>query len=188
MYWLDAVGEVSLAGDELILTAGMCTDWFIDPATLERTANAPVLVDDIAGDFQLSARVEVDFAAMFDAGVLFVHHDADVYAKLCFELAPAGERTVVSVVTRSVSDDANGPAIQANDVWLRVSRIGDALAFHWSVDGALWHLLRYFRLMPGVQGLSVGFCAQSPTGQGCTARFSQIECTATTLGNVRDGG
>lgn len=185
--WLSSAGQASLLQGELAMAAGARTDWFFDPGTGESTSNAPVLCAKVLRDFQVAARVTVDFTAMFDAGVLFVHSSNDAYAKLCFELSPAGEHTVVSVVTRSVSDDANGPVIDGDDVWLRISRMGDALAFHWSSDGALWEMLRYFRLAEGAGALQVGFCAQSPTGEGCTARFSSIKWTSSTLANVRDG-
>jgi regulation of enolase protein 1 (concanavalin A-like superfamily) len=184
--WLDVSGSASLTAGELSMRAEANTDWFTDPATLERTSNAPVLVSAADDDFQLVALVNVDFAAMFDAGVLFVHQSDEVFAKLCFELSPAGERTVVSVVTRSASDDANGPVIDADQVWLRVSKIGPAFAFHWSLDGQQWEMLRYFRL-PDPAVTSVGFCAQSPTGDGCSVRFSEMSWTSTALANVRDG-
>lgn len=187
LFWLNRSGSASLTAGELLMRAEAHTDWFTDPATLQKIANAPVLAAGADGDFQVVALVKVEFSAMFDAGVLFVHQSSDVFAKLCFELSPAGERTVVSVVTRSVSDDANGPAINEGQVWLRVSKIGPAFAFHWSVNGQHWEMLRYFRLPDPNAETSVGFCAQSPTGDGCSVRFSEILWTPTTLSNVRDG-
>lgn len=46
--------------------------------------------------------------------------------------------------------------------------------------------MRHFRLeAPDVQ---VGFEVQSPLGEGCTARFSEIAFEQRTLADLRDGG
>src|SRR6266568_5251414 len=68
------------------------TDWFVDPsgATIP-VLNAPALVGDTAGDYTFTARVEVGFAADFDAGVLMLHASERVWAKLCFEYSPQRE-------------------------------------------------------------------------------------------------
>ncbi len=187
LQWLDSVGEASVVRGLLTMQAEPRSDWFVDPVTGHRTANAAVLCAELEGDGQVSALVAVDFAATFDAGVLFVHQGADDYAKLCFEVSPAGDRTVVSVVTREVSDDANGPAIEGDQVYLRVSKFGEAIAFHWSANGHYWNLQRYFQLRNPAAQTVIGFCAQSPTGEGCTAQFSEIGWTATSLIDTRDG-
>ena len=168
------------------LTAGACSDWFIDPATGEAKLNAEAQLEPVAGDFMLSARVEVDFAATFDAGVLAVRHDERTWAKLCFEYSPDREPMVVSVVTRGVSDDANSVALPGNGVWLRIARIGAAFAFHYSTDDERWNLVRHFAL--GTDGeLEAGFLAQSPTGDGCSATFTDVRFRAETLAGLRSG-
>jgi regulation of enolase protein 1 (concanavalin A-like superfamily) len=190
--WLAAVGDATVDDAVLTMTAGPMTDWFNDPTSAEtadpaRVANAPALVAAIDGDFQLSATVTVDFAATFDAGVLFVHHGADDWAKLCFEVDPTGQPMVVTVVTRGVSDDSNEPAVDGRTVHQRISRFGGALAFHYSLDGSTWKLSRLFALRSPTPELNVGFLAQSPTGAGCTARFSNVRFSRTTLLDARDG-
>ncbi len=183
--WLGAGGQATFAGD-LTMTAGPETDWFNDP-TGARLASAPALVFPAEGDCQLSARVSVDFQSTFDAGVLFVHQSEDDYAKLCLEYSPDFDPMVVSVVTRGTSDDANGPALGASSAHLRISRVGDMLAFHYSTDGDWWKLNRLFQLRDPGQPTSFGFFAQSPNGTGCTATFADISFTDTTLDDPRDG-
>jgi regulation of enolase protein 1 (concanavalin A-like superfamily) len=143
-----------------------------------------VLLGSVDGDYQLRARVTVAFASAFDAGVLMLHVDNRTWAKLCFEWSPDGEPMVVSVVTDGVSDDANAFVVDGDDVWLRVSRLGRAIAFHASRDGAKWTLIRHFALRGEPR---LGFEAQSPTGGGCTARFEQIQLSPTRLADLRDG-
>ncbi len=169
---------------------GPRTDIFIDPgsAGAESLLNAPTaLGEPPAGDYQLSARVTVDFAATFDAGVLLLWADERNWAKLCFEYSPAGQPMIVSVVNRGVSDDANAFDVAGNTVWLRIARIGDAYAFHASTDGLAWHLIRVFVLDASAPApVLVGLEAQSPTGEGCAVRFDEIRFAAERLADLRD--
>lgn len=180
----------------VVATAPGHTDLFVDPGGehtvgAESMLNAVTLLGDPpAGDFQLSARVGVDFVARFDAGVLLVWLDETHWAKLCFEQSPSGAPMVVSVVTRGTSDDANGFVVEGEQVWLRISRIGHVHAFHASLDGQVWELVRVFALgqgSDGVTGHRLGLEVQAPTGDGCTATFAQVRFTPTTLGDLRDG-
>ncbi|GAA3967013.1 DUF1349 domain-containing protein [Thermobifida alba] len=157
---------------------------FADPGGTARTANAPALLAELAGDFTLAARVGLDFRATYDAGVLFLHVDEDNHAKLCLELSPRGRPTIVSVVTRGgTSDDCNSFAVDG-DVRLRITRTGGAYAFHADTGDGFWHLVRYFAL-PG--RARVGFLAQSPTGEGQTVSFAEITHTTTPPEDLRGG-
>jgi regulation of enolase protein 1 (concanavalin A-like superfamily) len=166
------------------IAAGPRTDFFVDPGTGEVKANGEARLEPVEGDFVLSARVEVEFAATFDAGALLVWGDEGRWAKLAFELSPQSERMVVSVVTRERSDDCNSTVIAGDAIWLRVARIGDAYAFHSSTDGRWWNLVRHFHLEGATQA---GFEAQSPMGDGCTATFTDIRREQRTLLDIRDG-
>ncbi len=174
----------------LILTAQAGTDLFVDPAgPAEPLPDAGRLVGlPPAGDFTLAARVSVEFASVYDAGVLLAHAGERQWAKLCFEYSPQQRPTLVTVVTRGISDDCNSWEAEGSTVWLRVTRSGAAWAFHASADGAWWRLLRYFALSGDRDELvRVGFLAQSPTGQGCAATFDQIAFGPGAPENLRDG-
>ena len=170
----------------LRIEAGPKTDIFIDPAGDGTYLNAPRLLGaPPAGDFQFSARVSVDFAADFDAGALLLWADEQRWAKLCFEYSPQGEPMIVSVVNRRSSDDANAFVVDGRTVWLRISRLGRAFAFHASTDGELWSFVRHFDL--GTEAMLIGFAAQSPVGEGCTATFDEIAFRTQRLPDLRDG-
>ena len=169
------------------------TDFYVDPGAAGsgdagRVLNAVTLLGvPPAGDFQLSARVRVDFRAQFDAGVLFTWVDEQHWAKFCFEFSPAGQPMVVSVVTRELSDDANAFVVPEPSVWLRVSRIGSVYAYHASLDASTWELVRVFHLGDDVSRHEVGLEAQSPTGEGCTVTFDQLRFASDRLVDLRDG-
>jgi len=186
MRWLAPALASRADGSTLELTAHPHTDWLVDPSgAREPILDGAALVGDVTGDFLLSARVTVGFAATFDAGVLMLHVSDTVWAKLCFEYSPDGEPMVVSVVTRGTSDDANGFVVDGDVVWLRIARMGPSFAFHASTDGSGWRLIRHFTL--GDVEPTVGFEAQSPTGEGCDVRFDDIRFEARRLRDLRDG-
>jgi uncharacterized protein len=169
------------------------SDIFVDPGgagtlNAESMLNAATLLGvPPEGDFQLSARVTVDFAAMYDAGVLLLWADERHWGKLCFEFSPAGEPMIVSVICRGVADDANAFVVSGRTVWLRVSRIDRAYAYHASVDGRTWQMIRFFALADGTAADRIGFQAQSPTGDGCRVTFDEIRFVAARLADLRDG-
>jgi len=174
--------------DSLGITAGAKTDWFVEPAgsTLVST-NAPVALFTPPDEhFLLSANVTVNFASAFDAGVLMLYEREDLWAKLCFEYSPQKQPMIVSVVTRGLSDDCNSTVIDGNAVFLRVARMGRTFAFHYSLDGTYWNLVRYFTL-GNVENLRIGFEAQSPTGEGCNVVFSEIAYRSDLLKELRTG-
>jgi uncharacterized protein len=106
--------------------------------------------------------------------------------KLAFEVSPRGEPMVVSVVTDGRSDDANAFVVEGGAVWLRISRSGAACALHARLDGEGWRFVRHFAL-PAPGGLRAGFLAQSPVGDGATARFDEIGFAAERLADLRSG-
>lgn len=177
----------------VVATAGPRTDIFIDPGSstpldAQSMLNAATLLGaPPAGDFRLSARVTVGFEATYDAGVLLLWIDERHWGKLCFEFSPAREHMVVSVVTRGVSDDANAFVVPGASVWLRLSRIDQAYAYHASADGKHWRMIRYFRVSESPSSVKVGFEAQSPTGDGCAVTFDDIRFVADRLADLRDG-
>ena len=173
----------------LCISAGPRCDLFVDPGGSISTGLElpPMLVWEPAGDFALSAKVGVEFASTYDAGVLVLYRDESCWAKLCFERSPAGQPTVVSVVNRRVSDDCNHFTVAGNEVWFRIVRGGDCFAFHASTDGALWQLVRYFAF-DDPAGVSVGFEAQSPTGEGCRVEFGEIRYEVGPVADLRAGG
>lgn len=178
-------GDRTVDGERLTIAAPTRSDWFVPPDGGPPTANAPALVGDVEGDYTLSARVTVEFRGTFDAGALVLYAAPDRWAKLAFEYSPQRQPMIVSVVTRDRSDDANGFLVEGRSVWLRIAKLGSEFAFHASIDGTHWQLVRHFTLGP--ERASVGFEAQAPLGDGCTAVFDQIAFAAHRLRELRDG-
>jgi regulation of enolase protein 1 (concanavalin A-like superfamily) len=175
------------APNRLTILAGERTNWFTDPTenTLEDTAPAALFIPPDP-NFLLSAKVAVSFASTYDAGVIQIRERGDRWGKFCFEYSPQGKPTIVSVVTRGVSDDCNSTSIDGHEIFLRIAVTPQTISFHYSRDGAYWNLVRYFSLGK-MDNLRVGFSSQSPTGKQCTAVFSEIRYRADALNDNRNG-
>lgn len=178
-----------------ITTVGLPgTDIFTDPGgessqvTSTTLHNAATLLTQAPdGDFQLSARVTVDFQEKFDAGVLFLRHNEKTWAKLCFEYSPDKDPMVVTVVNHGVSDDANAFVVDGQSIYLRVSRKGKVFVHHASHDGKKWIFIRAFAFPYEDGPLEIGFEAQSPHGEGCAVVFEEPRLTSTTISDFRNG-
>jgi regulation of enolase protein 1 (concanavalin A-like superfamily) len=185
----DATDVWTLSDAALTGVAGPRTDLFVDPATGEATSNGPrLLTAPPPGDWQLRARVSVEFAETYDAGALVLWAGPERWVKLAFERSPQGAGMVVTVVTRGRSDDANGYTVDGDAVSLRLSHVNGAYACHSSLDGSTWDFVRHF-WMDGLDPAQarVGFEVQSPMGAGCRARFTDMALAPTTLADLRDG-
>jgi hypothetical protein len=180
--------QASLDGGTLTLVSGPKSDLFIDPAGDEATRPDAGRWTGLPGedDFTFSARVTVGFASTFDAGVLLLYLSERRWAKLCYEFSPQRKPTAVTVVTRNTSDDSNSFETAGGPLWLRITRSGRVWAFHASVNGAYWQLLRYFTVGEA-SGARIGFLAQSPAGAGCTAIFDSVTYTSGAPADLRDG-
>ncbi|MFJ5955257.1 DUF1349 domain-containing protein [Paenarthrobacter sp. NPDC092416] len=187
--WSASAGQAAYNEEERALTLGAApgVDWSNDSLGGEHQHRATALGFIAPAQFALSARVIVTSPrTTFDAGVLSLWADKDHWAKLCFEYSPQGEAMIVSVVTNAYSDDCNSSVITAPWIYLRVSRVGPAWAFHASADGRVWDFIRLFRLSTD-NPVQVGFMSQAPMGETCLARFDNIVYSTMAPADNRDG-
>lgn len=161
-------------------------DYFRDPTGSHVNDNAPFLWQRITGDFVARAHVRPSFISTYDSGVLMVRHDEQTWAKLCFEKTDFGTTAAVSVVTRGVSDDANGADITAPELWLQMVRVGNAFGLQYSLDGESWRMVRLFNLSVP-ETVKVEIVAQCPAGPGTTIDFLSFSIEQGTARNVRSG-
>ena len=125
----------------------------------------------------------VKFATKWDAGALMLWGDDHHWAKLSFEFSPDGKPTLVTVVTRGLSDDCNSVQLSADSVYLRIAKSGTTYVFYFSRNGQSWQILRTFSLDTELP-VRVGFESQSPAGPGAVAKFSTITYDPHRIGNI----
>ena len=167
----------------LTISSDAKTDWFVDPFDGTVAKTAPILLFTPGLDYVLSARVTVKFATKWDAGALMLWGDDHHWAKLSFELSPEGKPTLVTVVTRGLSDDCNSLPLPGDSVYLRIAKSSNTYVFYFSTDGESWQILRTFSLDTQLP-VRAGFESQSPAGAGVVAKFSAISYDSHRIGNI----
>lgn len=179
---------------KLVIFAPAGTDFFCNNGTVseegitpESLHNAPYYYTEIEGDFVLTVKVSHDFKDIYDSSSLMVMEDLDNWAKSCFEKTDFGTHTAVSVVTKQgYSDDANGSNISGNTAWLKICRVKNSFAFHYSEDGIHYFMTRFFNLS-GKKTVKVGLLAQAPQGNGGNRIYEDLHIEKKTVKNIRFG-
>jgi uncharacterized protein len=167
----------------LTISSNAKSDWFVDPFDGTVANTAPILLFTPGSDYVLSARVTVKFATKWDAGALMLMGDDHHWAKLSFEYSPDGKPTLVTVVTRGLSDDCNSTSLGVDSVYLRIAKSATTYVFYFSTDGKNWQILRTFSLDTELP-VRTGFESQSPAGTGAVAKFSAITFDPQRIGNI----
>jgi uncharacterized protein len=171
--WENTPEKYSIQNNELIIVAGPKTDMFRDPNVTYNTDNAPKLTFKADENFVLTTAIEHTFANKWDGGAIVIKQDNLNWIKFCFEKDYTGAKRVVSVVTKDVSDDCNSVEIDSNKVFYKVAKAGNVFTLYYSTNGVKWFLVRHLQF-DSMRKVQVGFLAQSPTGDRCEVKFSNI--------------
>lgn len=181
--WLNEPPQWSFDDRGLTIVAKACTDFF-RPYGGAATDSACLLYKEMSGDFTVRTHLTAELAGFGDAGALTVRADAEQWLKLCIERSPIGEVSIVSVVTRTWSDDANNELLDQPACHLRLTRRGDVFAMHYSLDGATWRFVRTFGFaLPNT--VMVGVHAQAPFMGGCRATFGGLHISPEAVKDFR---
>lgn len=187
MMTMNPATAISETKDEIEIIAPAECDFFVDPATGAAKSSAPFYFEKVSGDFTARVLVKPGFRKNYDAGGIFVYESLTKWIKHEFELTDLGHPSVVSVVTRGRSDDANGERLDdVEAVHLQVARRGELWALHYSLDGKKWKMTRYFS-MKMRETLRVGLEAQSPVGKGCAVLFRGYRLKEGSPADMRKG-
>ncbi len=161
----------------ITIFSGEKTDMFRDPNVTYNTDNAPKLMFEADSNFVISTSIEHAFISKWDGGALVLKQDSLNWVKCCFEKDYTGARRIVTVVTKGISDDCNSVKINSNKVYFKIAKAANVITVYYSLTGANWFLIRHFTFDSN-KNLKVGFLAQSPTGNDCKVKFSEIKYTS----------
>ena len=184
--WLNPSTFVSLPDGGIRIKAPAKCDFFKDPAGQHVMASAPYLFLEVEGDFTAKVHVSHAFQSVWDAAAIMTWSDPDNWAKLCFEATDFGTQAIVSVVTKGVSDDANGVNYHWSNVWLQIVRKGNLFGMHYGPDGVHWNMVRYFSMDVPAK-VRIGLVAQCPGGDGAELDYTAFCLDDTTVKDVRAG-
>jgi regulation of enolase protein 1 (concanavalin A-like superfamily) len=173
LVWDNVPVKYSTQNNVLTIVAGPKTDMFRDPNVTYNTGNAPKLLFRADSNFVLSAAIQHSFLNKWDGGAIVLIEDSLNWIKFCFEKDYTGAKRVVSVVTKDISDDCNSVEIKSNKVFYKMAKAGNVITLYYSVDNKKWLLVRHLQFN-NTKDISIGFLAQSPTGNACEVKFSNI--------------
>lgn len=177
---------VSERAEGVSITAPDKTDLFapLDGSAVVRSA--PVYFREAEGDCVIRAKAAMKPRSNYDGAGIIIYGDERHWVKGCLEVVDNGRPAAISVVTSGVSDDAIGPYVDRESIWLQIARKGDDFAVHFSLDGEKFDLIRFCHVPMG-RGVRVGLVAQAPLGEGGARDFTQITVEERTLENLRAG-
>jgi regulation of enolase protein 1 (concanavalin A-like superfamily) len=186
MQWMNPPQSFEVVDSALRVTVSKGTDFFNNPEDSAVVGSAPYLYKEVAGDFIAKAIVQPDFSSQWNAVALFVHLDSLNWIKFAFENSDATGPSIVSVVTKGTSDDANGVILnKEKKVWLAIARKGNIYALHWSLDGENFKMTR-LTSMPNQEVVKIGIEAQSPVGDSATHQIHFFEIEKITTEDLRN--
>jgi regulation of enolase protein 1 (concanavalin A-like superfamily) len=185
--WLNEPKSYEIENGKLKVVAEKETDFFNNPEDKKKTSTAPVLFKEINGNFVARALVRPDFTSLWSAVALMVHIDNDNWIKFAFENSDATGKSIVSVVTKNVSDDANGAILSDQDqIWLKVVRKENIYSMHWSENGKDFKMCR-LSTMAEADSVKIGIEVQSPVGESATHQIDYFEIEKITVKDLRKG-
>ena len=185
--WINAPAKVGFDKNEIHIITTKGSDFFNNPEDGSITATAPFLFKEVSEDFIMTAHVKPDFNSVWNACALMVYKDSSQWIKFAFENSDATGKSIVSVVTNGVSDDANGVILNEDEtIWLSILRKGDIYALHWSRDGKNFKMARLASL-PNSGKVKIGMEAQSPVGDTADHRFLFFTLDYRTAQDLRAG-
>ncbi|HRF38423.1 MAG TPA: DUF1349 domain-containing protein [Saprospiraceae bacterium] len=185
--WLSQPRSATVKEGILAVTVDKSTDFFNNPEDGAISTTAPLLYEKIEGDFVVKALVRPDFEEVWNAVSLMVYMDSLHWIKFAFENSDATGPSVVTVVTKGVSDDANGAIMSGQkEVWLKLIRKNNNYSMLWSLDDKEYKMAR-LTSMPAADAVKVGIEAQCPVGESATHEILYYHSERKTVQDLRKG-
>lgn len=185
--WLSQPPSATVGDGILRVEAGKNTDFFNNPEDGAISTSAPLLYEEISGDFVAKALVRPDFSNVWNAVSLMVYMDSLHWIKFAFENSDATGPSIVTVVTKGVSDDANGAIVsQQKEIWLKLIRKNNNYSMLWSLDDKEYKMARLTSL-PATDKVKVGVELQCPVGESATHEVLFYHSEKKTVQDMRKG-
>jgi uncharacterized protein len=127
------------------------------------------------GDFTLQARIDGKYEALYDQAGLMIRSGSANWIKTGIEYTD-GLPHLSAVVTRDFSDWSLLPIQLTGPVWLRLTKLDNAVRIQYSSDGISFSMLRlaYF---PPSNDVTAGLMCCSPERAGFTVEFTEFTIT-----------
>ncbi|MGE8343903.1 MAG: DUF1349 domain-containing protein [Flavobacterium sp.] len=178
------------ANEKVIFRAGEKSDYFSDPDGKLSNTTAPMLLSKIDNTkpFTLTAKVTPEFTAkgLYNAGVLYIYANDNLYQKFCFEQDERGNHRMVTVRTMGTSDDNNHDVVKEPSVYMKISSDTKTVASYYSLDKKNWQMVRLYKNNYPKE-IWTGISTQCPVDKGTQSVFEEISLEEKSVSDFRLG-
>jgi regulation of enolase protein 1 (concanavalin A-like superfamily) len=176
MKWLNEPASVTISEGKLVVRAKPKTDFWRKTFYGYITDNGHFFHLPVSGDFVFEARVDGQYAALYDQAGLMVRIDAQNWVKCGTEFFDNARHASV-VFTHDFSDwSTMNDLVASGPVWWRVVRKPDSLETLCSADGKNFTSVRMGYLVPSASA-EVGIMCAGPEGGGFQCVFDNLKLT-----------
>ena len=176
MKWLNEPASATISGNHLVVRARRKTDFWRKTLSGNVIDNGHFFNVPVSGNFDFEARIDGEYAALYDQAGLMVRIDAQNWVKCGTEFFD-GVRHATVVFTREFSDGSTmNDLATAGPVWWRVVRKPDSLETLCSPDGKNFTSVRLGYLVPSARA-DVGIMCAAPEGEGFQSIFDNLKLT-----------
>jgi len=174
MSWLNEPASWSKAGDKLLVRSRSKTDFWRKTFYGYITDNGHFFHLPASGDFAFQARVNGQYAALYDQAGLMVRLEAENWMKCGTEFFDS-QRHASVVFTRDFSDWSTMSDLSNNaPIWWRAVRKKDSIETLCSLDGKKFTSVRQGYFPPQVK-VDVGIMCAAPEGPGFEVVFDSLK-------------
>lgn len=176
MKWLNEPASATVSENKLVVRARPKTDFWRKTFYGYITDNGHFFHLPVSGDFIFEARVDGQYAALYDQAGVMVRIDAQNWVKCGTEFFDNARHASV-VFTRDFSDwSTMNDLATSGPVWWRVVRKPDSLETLCSSDGKTFTSVRLGYLVPSATA-DVGIMCAAPEGGGFQCIFDNLKLT-----------
>jgi uncharacterized protein len=174
MKWMNPPASSSISDGKLIVRSRAKTDFWRKTFYGYITDNGHFFHMPASGDFTFQARVNGQYAALYDQAGLMVRLDAENWLKCGTEFFDR-QRHASVVFTRDFSDWSTMSDLSPTaPVWWRAVRKKDSVETLCSLDGKSFISVRQGYFPPSVK-VDVGIMCAAPEGPGFEAVFDELK-------------
>ena len=174
MKWMNEPASYTRLGEKMVVHSRAKTDFWRKTFYGYITGNGHLFYVETTGDFMFQARINGQYAALYDQAGLMVRLDAENWMKCGTEFFD-GRRHASVVFTRDFSDWSTMPDLSDTaDIWWRAVRKKDSIETLCSLDGQKFMSVRQGYFVPGGK-VRVGIMCAAPEGPGFDATFSDMK-------------
>jgi regulation of enolase protein 1 (concanavalin A-like superfamily) len=173
MVWLNEPATWSKSSGKLFVRSRAKTDFWRKTFYGYITDNGHFFHLPVSGDFVFQARVNGQYAALYDQAGLMVRLDAENWMKCGTEFFDS-QRHASVVFTRDFSDWSTMPDLSNTaPIWWRAVRKKDSIEALCSLDGKTFTSVRQGYFAPQVK-VDLGIMCAAPEGTGFEAVFDNL--------------